>query len=185
MRSGRRARLALGTITAIAALGLVGPLTACTPACPTVTWGSGAKAQAGSGTIKPVVASRVGRQDCYDRFVVELAGPLAGYDVRYVDNVFQEGSGKVVPLAGGAKLQVVVRAPAYNLAGTPTYQPSDPLHVHDVTGFAALRQVAYLGSFEGVTSWGVGVRGRLPFRVFTLAGPSTHARLVIDVAHSW
>ena len=68
--------------------------------------------------------------------MIELAGPPAGYDVRYVSNVFQEGSGTLVPLAGGAKLQVVVRAPANNLSGTPTYQPADPNHVHDVTGFS-------------------------------------------------
>ena len=132
-----------------------------------------------------MVGTRVGQQTCYDRFVIELAGPLAGYDVRYVDNVVKEGSGEVVPLAGGAKLQVVVQAPAYNLTGTPTYDPADPDHVHSVAGFQTFRQVAFLGSFEGYTSWGVGVRARLPMQVTVLPGPGTHARLVIDVAHSW
>jgi hypothetical protein len=185
MRTGRRVRLALGTVVAIAALGLIGPLTACEPTCPTVDWGSGAKTQAGGGTLAPVVTSRVGQQSCFDRFVIELAGPPAGYDVRYVSSVSQEGSGEPVALAGGAKLQVVVRAPAYNLSGTTTYQPADPNHVHDVTGFSAFRQIVYLGSFEGVTSWGVGVRARLPMQVTVLPGPGSHARVVIDVAHNW
>ncbi|BAS14136.1 conserved hypothetical protein [Arthrobacter sp. Hiyo8] len=45
--------------------------------------------------------------------------------------------------------------------------------------------MAFAGSFEGYTSLGLGVRARLPFRVFTLAGPGTGSRLVIDVAHMW
>jgi hypothetical protein len=32
---------------------------------------------------------------------------------------------------------------------------------------------------------GLGVRGRLPFRVFTLDGPGAGSRIVIDVAHRW
>jgi hypothetical protein len=32
---------------------------------------------------------------------------------------------------------------------------------------------------------GLGVRARLPFRVFTLDGPGSMSRLVIDVAHHW
>jgi hypothetical protein len=41
------------------------------------------------------------------------------------------------------------------------------------------------GSFEGLTTIGLGVRAKLPFRVFTLNGPDGHSRLVIDVAHRW
>jgi hypothetical protein len=183
MGIGRRALLSVGLV-AMAGFGLLAP-TGCTPSCPSVTWGSGPKVQAGTGTVKPVVSTRVGAHDCYDRFVIELAGPVAGYDVRYVSSVHQQGSGAVVPLAGGAKLEVVVRAPAYNLTGTPTYQPADPTHVHDVTGYAAFRQIAYAGSFEGITSWGIGVRGQLPMKVTVFAGPGTHSRLAIDVAHNW
>jgi hypothetical protein len=54
-----------------------------------------------------------------------------------------------------------------------------------VAGFSTFRQVAYGGSYEGYTTIGLGVRARLPFRVFVLSGPGTGARLVIDVAHRW
>jgi hypothetical protein len=57
-----------------------------------------------------------------------------------------------------------------------------------VKGFRTFRQVAYAGSFEGQTTFGLGVRARLPFRVFVLAGSpgDRHgAMLVIDVAHRW
>ena len=43
----------------------------------------------------------------------------------------------------------------------------------------------FAGSFEGYTSIGLGVRARLPFRVFMLDGPGTSSRLVVDVAHRW
>ena len=67
----------------------------------------------------------------------------------------------------------------------PSYQPADRFHAVNVTGFQTFRQVFYGGSFEGVTTAGLGVRARLPFRVFLLAGPGNGSRLVIDVAHRW
>ena len=55
----------------------------------------------------------------------------------------------------------------------------------DVAGYRTLRDVVYGGTFEGYTTFGVGVRARLPFRVLTLAGPDGGSRIVIDVAHRW
>ena len=55
----------------------------------------------------------------------------------------------------------------------------------NVAGYTTFRQVAWAGSFEGQTSIGLGVRARLPFRVFTLAGPGGGSRIVVDVAHRW
>ena len=182
MRTSRRARLSIGLV-AMVSVGLLAP-SGCTPSCPT-GWGSTAKSGIAQGTQAPVVSSRVGEQDCFDRFVVEVAGPMGHYDVRYVSNVYTEGEGALVPLAGGAKLQVSVMAPAYNSSGTPTYHPANPNQVHSVAGFDTFRQVAVLGTFEGYSSWGVGVRAKLPMRAFVLAGPGSHTRLVIDVAHRW
>ena len=54
-----------------------------------------------------------------------------------------------------------------------------------MAGYSTFRQVAWAGSFEGQTTVGLGVRARLPFRVFALTGPGTGSRLVIDVAHRW
>jgi hypothetical protein len=87
-----------------------------------------------------------------------------------------------VPLAGGAFIQITVFAPDYDVnAGQPVSAPAVP----HVTGFRTFRQVGYGGSFEAVTIYGLGVRARLPFRAFTLAGPGNGSRLVIDVAHRW
>ena len=129
---------------------------------------------------------RAGRHACFDRIVVDLSGGTTGYDVRYVTNVYTDGAGVLVPLRGGAKLQIVVHAPSYNIdTGKMTYSPKNQKELASVNGYSTFRQVAYAGSFEGQTNLGLGVRARLPFRVFTLAGPGTGGRLVIDVAHHW
>ena len=132
---------------------------------------------------RPLVDVRAGKHTCYDRLVLEFPGPVNGYTIRYVGRVHEDGSGKPVPLAGTAALQVTVVAPAYDSHGKPTYTPADPAHVVDVKGFRSFRQVAWAGSFEGYTTLGVGVRRTLPFRVLVLAGPSRHTRIVVDVAH--
>ena len=66
-----------------------------------------------------------------------------------------------------------------------TYAPRSRSHAVDVDGYRTFRQVAFTGSFEGQTLIGLGVRARLPMRVFTLDGPGDGSRLVIDVAHRW
>lgn len=151
--------------------------------CPT-GWGSLPEANSRM-TAAPITDVRTGRHACFDRLVVDLRGRAPGYDVRYVTNVTQDGSGFVVPLRGGAKLQIVVRAPAYDANGRSTYRPANRRELTNVAGYSTFRQVAYAGSFEGQTTIGLGVRARLPFRVYTLAGPGSGSRLVIDVAHRW
>ncbi|WP_409332227.1 AMIN-like domain-containing (lipo)protein [Trujillonella humicola] len=134
---------------------------------------------------------RSGQHACFDRLVLDLGGQdttFGSYDVRYVARVAEDGSGRPVPVRGGAVLQVVVHAPAYDDLGRPTYLPRDPREVVAVGGYATFRQVAWAGSFEGQTTLALGVRARLPFRVFVLPGTpnSDHTpRLVIDVAHRW
>lgn len=152
-------------------------------ACPS-GWGSLPKASSRM-TQAPITDVRTGRHACFDRIVVDVQGRAPGYDVRYVSTVRREGSGFVVALRGGAKLQIVVRAPSYNAAGRTTYRPKNNRELTNVTGYSTFRQVAFAGSFEGQTTIGLGVRARLPFRVYTLAGPGSNTRLVIDVAHHW
>lgn len=157
--------------------------TAATPYCG-ITWGSVADHVAGMATAT-LSNVRTGEHTCYDRMVIDLKGKVKGYDVRYVAAVYTEGQGKRVPLAGAADLQIVLNAPAYTSSGTPTYNPANPTHAKNVSGYRTFRQVAFLGSFEGQSSFGLGVRARLPFRTFVLAGPGNTSRLVIDVAHRW
>jgi hypothetical protein len=144
-------------------------------------------------TSAPITNVRAGRHPCFDRLVVDLgprvaglAGPEGnGYQVQYVALVAEDGSGRPQPLAGGAFLSIVVHAAAHDDDFNPTYAPSDPAHAVNVAGFRTFRQVALLGTFEGQTTIGLGVRARLPFRVFVLSGPGDGSRVVIDVAHRW
>ena len=169
---------------AVPVLGLVGPATAAAPYCG-LTWGSTAEADPGTSAGVAVTGVRAGQHACFDRLVVDLRGrPLGGFDVRYVPVVHEDGSGSPVPVAGGAALQVVVHAPAYDDAGRPTLRVADERAVVPVTGFGTLRQVAWAGSFEGSTTLAVGTRARLPFRAFVLPGADGD-RLVVDVAHRW
>jgi len=149
-----------------------------------ITWGSLDKS-ASTASNAPVTNLRSGRHDCYDRLVVDVAGSRAGYTVRYVSAVTAQGSGNVVPLRGGAFLQIDLTIPAYDSSGRPTYNPGNQRELVDLAGYRTFRQAAWGGSFEGYTTVGLGVRARLPFRVLTLEGPGSGSRLVIDVAHQW
>ncbi|MFL6129349.1 MAG: hypothetical protein ACJ73E_09820 [Mycobacteriales bacterium] len=177
----------LAAVAAAAALGTtawVAPAAADSGPYCGIRWGSLTKE---AGTLSPAHLTnvRAGRHACYDRLVLDLDGRAPGYLVGYVAQVTQDASGAVVPLRGGAKLQIVARAPAYDAAGRPTYRPANRAELVNVAGFSTFRQVAWAGTFEGQTTIGLGVRARLPFRVFTLSGPGTGSRLVIDVAHYW
>ena len=166
------------------------PANATSITCPVVYWGSLPKDVRGSGPTESIFDVRTGQHTCFDRLVVDIggSGPV-GYQVKYVDNVYTEGQGSIVALAGGAKLQIIARAPNYDIdTGQITYTPSDQwnsYHLTDLTGYRTFRQLAFAGSFEGQTTFGLGLRARLPMRAFVLSGPDDGQRLVIDVAHSW
>jgi hypothetical protein len=182
--------IVLSAALAVPAIVSAAPANAASVACPVVYWGSLPKAAAAAGPTETIFNVRTGAHACYDRLVVDIngSGPV-GYDIRYVDNVFTEGRGDVVALAGGAKIQIVVHAPNYDInTGVITYTPIDQAQSHQLTnlaGYRTFRQVAFGGSFEGQTTFGLGVRARLPMRAFVLSGPGTGQRLVVDVAHQW
>jgi hypothetical protein len=146
-----------------------------------ITWGSGAKTVIQYST-SAITNVRTGQHTCYDRMVIDLNGSAPGYYVRYVSNFYSEGQGKLIPLQGGAKLQISALAPASDSNGNITYnaEVGHTLPNIDLTGYQTFRDLRYGGGFEGQTSFGLGVRALLPFRVFQLDN-----RLVIDVAHRW
>jgi len=171
-------------------LGVISPASAATNPYCGLSWGSLPEARAATDG-EMVDDVRSGRHACFDRLVIDVGGQdttFGSYDVRYVPVVREDGSGHAVPVRGAADLQIVLGAPAYDQYGNPTFLPANRGEIVDVTGYPTFRQVAWAGSFEGRTTIALGVRARLPFRVFTLAGTarSDHTpRLVIDVAHRW
>jgi hypothetical protein len=129
---------------------------------------------------------RAGQHPCYDRLVLDFAAGPSKFHVRYVSAVTTQGRGDALPLRGGAFLDVVALTTTYDVnTGAATYLPANRHELVNVKGWRTFRQVAFGGSQEGYTTIGLGVRARLPFRVFTLRGPDAHSRLVIDVAHRW
>ncbi len=158
--------------------------TAQATACPT-GWGSLAETRS-AATSEPMTNIRTGRHACFDRMVVDVPGAGSselGYSVRYVSRLYQDGSGRQITVGGGAVLEVRVAAPAYDPAtGKPTYpaKAGQRLTGVNLTGYRTFRDARFVGSFEGDTQIGLGVRARLPFRVWV-----TDGRVVVDVAHNW
>ncbi|MBT2385360.1 hypothetical protein [Streptomyces sp. ISL-11] len=158
--------------------------TASTTSCDS-GWGSLPRASTDTG-YKPLTAIRTGQHECYDRMVFDVrntGGRPIGYRVSYVDTLYQDGSGDPIPVGGGAILEVRVAAPSYDPnTGKPTYpgRAGQPLPGVDIGGYRTFQDTRYASSFEGDTQIGLGVRGKLPFRVFQWGD-----RLVVDVAHSW
>jgi hypothetical protein len=178
---------AVALVTAAMALAAVvsAPSAAAAPYCG-IYWGSLGKSSASNTAITYVQNVRAGRHQCFDRMVVDIIGGTTNYNAQYVQTLVNP-AGESVPLRGGAKLEVNVFSHTQDVfSGAPVFRPANPNELVNVSGFATFRQIKLVGpSFEGVTQIGLGVRARLPFRVFTLAGPGQGSRLVIDVAHYW
>ncbi|MFF3554913.1 AMIN-like domain-containing (lipo)protein [Streptomyces tsukubensis] len=191
MRTVGRAATAL----ALAGITLVGSAGAAWASCGQVDhpvaaavcsapWGSGTEASAESVT-EPLKNIRTGRHDCYDRIVFDITGAAAetGYQVGYVSAFYQDGTGRRIPVTGGAVLQIHVNAPSYNPStGTVVYpgRPGQPLPGVDIAGYSTFKDTKYGSSYEGRTQVAVGVRAKLPFRVLQYGD-----RVVVDVAHTW
>ena len=164
--------------------GLVAPAAAgASPYCG-ITWGSLPEFY-DKMSQAPLVDIRAGQHQCFDRLVLDLRGKADGYRVKYVPAIRSDGSGAVIPVRGAARIQVTLLAPAHDANYNQTFRPANRNEVVNVAGSRTFRQVVFAGTYEGVTTLGLGVRARLPFRVFTLDGPGSGARIVIDVAHSW
>jgi hypothetical protein len=179
--------LVLALVVSIAPVAAVASAPTASASVCEAQWGSLVKKRA-PYTSKQITNIRSGRHRCFDRLVVDInaAGKGSpGYQVRYVKRVTKDGSGAIVPLRGGAKLRIIVKAPASDDNGRLTYKPADWRELVDVAGYRTFRQVAWAGSFEGQTTIGLGVRARLPMRVFVLNDPDGGHRVVVDVAHRW
>jgi hypothetical protein len=157
------------------------------PVCAEIaTWGTSLQESA-PYTGAELYGVRSGRHDCYDRVVFDVnAADTVGYHVRYVESVHADGSGEPVPVAGDAALEVIVHAPDFASASSGHQPGRDPWKVGetllDPRGWQALDAVKFAGSFEGQTTFAVGVEAQTPFRVHTLPDDAvTH--VVLDIAH--
>jgi hypothetical protein len=172
--------------------GLVGAITLTAPAAQAhtpycgITWGSLSKA-ADSSEVALLTNVRAGRHACFDRLVLDYADEADGFQVGYVSAIEGIGLPRPVDLRGGALLEILVQTPYGEDAPSfwSGYDPRNPNELVDVAGWRTFRQVSLVEVYESQVTVGLGVRARLPFRVFTLDGPGNGSRIVIDVAHRW
>jgi hypothetical protein len=170
----------------VGAIGLAAPAAqAHAPYCG-IWWGSMAKS-ADSTDVALLTNVRAGRHACFDRLVLDHADDADGFQVRYVSAIRGLGLSKPVDLRGGALLEIVVQTPygPDSPSFWPGYSPRNPRELVNVSGWRTFRQVSLVEVYESQVTFGLGVRARLPFRVFTLDGPGAGSRIVIDVAHRW
>jgi hypothetical protein len=161
--------LGMGSLLAAAAPGAALASTggcAGAAAMSTVT-ATGAASGSGQSVVKDI---RVGHHTGCDRVTIEFAGRVPAYTVGYVSKVISDPKGDVVTLDGSAFMRIVLRGTS---TSTPAPQPDLKPH------FAVLREVRGAGDFEAVTSYGVGLSSKQPFRAYALSAPN---RLVIDIA---
>jgi hypothetical protein len=164
-------RLTLGALALTAgAVALAGalPASADTLGAFTCSDRSGGAASAAA----TVSAIRIAHHDGYDRLVIEFAAsnamPRYELNRQATAHFVRDASGQPVTLNGSAGIRVVLRN-ADIARGVPSdLKPNLP----------EIREVAEIGNFERVVSYGVGLATPACVRVLELSGP---ARLVVDV----
>jgi hypothetical protein len=122
-----------------------------------------------SGTVYDV---RVAHHDGYDRLVIGFpttnSMPQYQLNRQATANFVRDASGQPVTLNGSAGIRVVIHNADINSGAPNDLKPNLP----------EIREVAQIGNFERVVSYGVGLATPACFRVLELSGPT---RLVIDV----
>ncbi|MCP3098282.1 hypothetical protein LZ198_05245 [Myxococcus sp. K15C18031901] len=127
---------------------------------------------AAQATLRSV---RAGEHAEFDRVVFEFEGTqLPGYQLEYVKEATQCGSGNPVAVAGKAQLQVsFTPAKAHTDAGQPTVATRELKPALPV-----LQELERTCDFEGEVTWVLGTTAPHKYRVMELREPS---RLVVDV----
>ena len=123
-------------------------------------------------TAATLSAIRIAHHDGYDRLVIGFAtsNTMPHYQLsqQATSHFLRDASGQPVTLDGSAGVRVVLRN-ADITPGAPTDLKPE---------LTAIREVAQIGNFERVVSYGVGLATPACFRVLELSAPT---RLVIDV----
>jgi hypothetical protein len=126
----------------------------------------------GASSAATITSIRIAHHSGYDRLVIGFAtsNAVPQYEVRrQASSTFtRDASGQAVTLEGSAGARVVLRNSDVANGVPSELKPRLP----------EIREVANIGNFERVVSYGVGLQDQACLRVFQLASPS---RLVIDV----
>jgi hypothetical protein len=133
-----------------------------------------ATATAAPPAVPTLIGIRAAHHPTFDRIVFDFRGGLpASHTAGYVPQLIGDPSGLPVPIAGRAILEVRLEpANAHDDAGNVTAPGRIAFGLPNIV--TAVRA----GDFEAVTTYGIGLAKRQPFRLFTLSKPD---RVVIDV----
>lgn len=164
----------LVTLLAVTASVVASPAEAA-PYCG-IRWGSLQK-YSDATSIGSITGVRAGRHACYDRLVIDVAGKVDGYEVQYFPK-------RTTSTTEPAHLQIAVDAAMIDPAGNVTFGDENNFVLTGFSRYRTFRAVSG-GGLTKNSIIGLDVRARLPFRVFTLDGPGSGSRLVVDVAHRW
>src|SRR5436305_10768790 len=130
------------------------------------------KAGGGWGASGTVANSRFAHHDGYDRLVIGFATanskPQSQLPRQSSATFAHDASGQPVTLEGSAGIRAVLQNSDVTNGVLTDAKPRLP----------EIREVANIGNFERVVSYGIGLKTAACFRVLELSGP---ARLVIDV----
>jgi len=130
------------------------------------------KAGGVAGARGTVTAIRFAHHDGYDRLVIGFSTSNTMPEYRLTQQAsatfVQDASGRPVALEGSAGIRAVLRNTDI-VDGAPSDQKP---------GLPELREVANIGDFERVVSYGIGLTDAACFRTIELTSPT---RLVIDV----
>jgi hypothetical protein len=144
---------------------------------PASDWTSGPLVVQHAVPVPPVpritgIRSAAHPQEGYDRVVLDVAGPIPGYRVRYVDEPIQDGSGLPAAVPGRRFLQLTLEpAQAHTDTGVATTPRARTVN------YPMLEAWAITGDFEGVVTVVLGLDDVVGYRVGELPG-----RIYIDVA---
>lgn len=138
-----------------------------------------------AGLLEPTDASlaiadiRIGVRENADRVVFELDGTgTPGYEVAYIPEPTQQGSGHSVDVDGDTFLQVQINGQTLPIGNDLTETPVGTVSSGQAT---VVEGVAFSGQFEGVAQSFIGVEGQeRPFTAFLINNPT---RLVVDIEH--
>ncbi len=124
-----------------------------------------------TGVSAQLTAIRSARHDGYDRIVFEFSGAaVPSYDLTRQESAtfYGDASRQAMTLDGSAGIKLTFR--------DTDAAPGVPADTKPA--FPSVREIAQIGNFERVLSYGVGLSSSQCIRVMSLSGP----RLVVDVA---
>lgn len=127
------------------------------------------------GGVVTITEARIADNQGFDRIVIEMGDDLPSWEVRYLEEAYQCGSGFLVEGVANPLAIRITPARAHDFEGNVTVEDRD-----QYPGLGSITRALIVCDFEGQVEWVLSIPTPRPFRVMELHEP---ARLVVDVRH--